>query len=226
MRAAKLGLPFRTDLIPMESRDQCALLGSHTSAFAKEEADGPVHQERSRFYPRSDQGRGEARGLRRQSARSQCGTPLRHRSCRPGWLGSHLQPQRRAAHRRWPYNHLLPGQEKWGAADQQFPELVDPVFRPADGTLFDPDGPGPAPAMPTAPNYNPSNNPELARLRFEPAHDLQPDRRSDARQSGGDPDSACRSAGSPKRPGRPAAGDGHLRRPSSPPPTPSTRLAS
>ncbi len=40
------------------------------------------------------------------------------------------------------------------------PTLLDPVYRPADGTLFDPDGPmGPAPAMPTAPNYNPSNNP-------------------------------------------------------------------
>ena len=36
---------------------------------------------------------------------------------------------------------------------------MDPVYRPADGTPFDPDGPGPAPAMPTAPNYNPSNNP-------------------------------------------------------------------
>ncbi|WP_244640501.1 peroxidase family protein [Aureimonas glaciei] len=57
------------------------------------------------------------------------------------------------------YNHLLPGQEQWGAADNQFPELLQPVYRPADGTLFDPDGPGPAPAMPTAPNYNPSNNP-------------------------------------------------------------------
>lgn len=57
------------------------------------------------------------------------------------------------------YNHLLPGQEKWGAADVQFPSLLDPAYRPADGTLFDPDGPGPAPAMPTSPNYNPSNNP-------------------------------------------------------------------
>jgi Ca2+-binding RTX toxin-like protein len=57
------------------------------------------------------------------------------------------------------YNHLLPGQEQWGAAGNQFPELVNPVFRPADGTPFDPDGPGPAPAMPTQLNYNPSNNP-------------------------------------------------------------------
>ena len=39
------------------------------------------------------------------------------------------------------YNHLLPGQEKWGAADSQFPTLLDPAYRPAAGTLFDPDGP-------------------------------------------------------------------------------------
>lgn len=57
------------------------------------------------------------------------------------------------------YNHLLPGQEMWGAAGAEFPELMSPIYRPADGTLFDPDGPGGAPAMPTAPNYNPSNNP-------------------------------------------------------------------
>lgn len=56
-------------------------------------------------------------------------------------------------------NHLLPGQEQWGASNVPFPTLLDPVYRPADGTLFDPDGPGPAPAMPTSPNYNPSNNP-------------------------------------------------------------------
>ncbi|RYY22577.1 MAG: heme peroxidase [Sphingomonadales bacterium] len=56
------------------------------------------------------------------------------------------------------YNHLLPGQEQWGAADVEFPALLDPVYRPADGTMFDPDGPGGAPALPTSPNYNPSNN--------------------------------------------------------------------
>lgn len=57
------------------------------------------------------------------------------------------------------YNHLLPGQEMWGAAGAEFPELMNPNYRPADGTPFDPDGAGPAPTMPTAPNYNPSNNP-------------------------------------------------------------------
>ncbi|MGL5837165.1 MAG: hypothetical protein ACRCY3_01540, partial [Sphingorhabdus sp.] len=56
-------------------------------------------------------------------------------------------------------NHLLPGQEQWGAANVEFSSLMTPVYRSADGTPFDPDGPGPAPAMPTAPNYNPSNNP-------------------------------------------------------------------
>ena len=92
------------------------------------------------------------------------------------------------------YNHLLLGQEKWGAADSQFPTLLDPSFRPADGTPFDPDGPGPAPAIPTALNYNPSNNPNSLVFDFEPAHHLQPARRPDAGQSGRDPDGAgaCR----------------------------------
>jgi Ca2+-binding RTX toxin-like protein len=45
------------------------------------------------------------------------------------------------------FNNLIPGQEKFGSADQIFPRLLAPVFRPAD--TFDPDGPGPAPAVPT-----------------------------------------------------------------------------
>jgi Ca2+-binding RTX toxin-like protein len=53
------------------------------------------------------------------------------------------------------YNNLLPGRETWGSADQQFPELLNPVFR--DGEMFDPDGPGPIPAIPTS--YDPSNDP-------------------------------------------------------------------
>ena len=55
------------------------------------------------------------------------------------------------------YNNLL--HETWGAADQQFPTLMPPTYRPADGTMFDPDGDGPAPAMPTQSTYAPSNNP-------------------------------------------------------------------
>uniref|UniRef100_UPI00232FADCB peroxidase family protein n=1 Tax=Candidatus Phyllobacterium onerii TaxID=3020828 RepID=UPI00232FADCB len=55
------------------------------------------------------------------------------------------------------YNNLL--HPTWGSSDQPFPEGLGTDFRPADGTPLDMDGPGPAPAMPTAPNYNPSNNP-------------------------------------------------------------------
>lgn len=55
------------------------------------------------------------------------------------------------------YNNLL--HPTWGASDQPFPERLGTDFRPADGTPLDMDGPGPAPAIPTAPNYNPSNNP-------------------------------------------------------------------
>ena len=83
------------------------------------------------------------------------------------------------------YNHLLPGQEQWGAADNQFPE---PAGHPVTGrpmvTPFDPDGPGPAPAYADgADNDNPLEQSRRARLRLERAHDLQPDRRPDAGQS-------------------------------------------
>jgi hypothetical protein len=44
------------------------------------------------------------------------------------------------------YNHLLPGQEQWGAADVQFPALVNPEY---------------------APGYTPSNNP--ASVVFDPS---------------------------------------------------------
>ena len=53
-------------------------------------------------------------------------------------------------------NNLLPGQEKWGAADMQFPELLDPAFRPAENVPGNFLPPG-APAVPTS--YAPSNNP-------------------------------------------------------------------
>jgi Ca2+-binding RTX toxin-like protein len=57
------------------------------------------------------------------------------------------------------YNNLLPGRQEWGAADNEFPSLLPPVYRPAGSVGLDIDGPGPAPTTPTAPNYNPSNNP-------------------------------------------------------------------
>lgn len=53
------------------------------------------------------------------------------------------------------YNHLLPGTENQGAADNPFPRLLDPVYRDAEVVDMN----GPAPGGLTAPNYNPSNNP-------------------------------------------------------------------
>ncbi|TWT01670.1 peroxidase family protein [Reyranella sp. CPCC 100927] len=55
------------------------------------------------------------------------------------------------------YNNLL--HPEWGSADNPFPEPLGTDFRPAQGTPLDMDGPGPQPPIPTAPNYNPSNNP-------------------------------------------------------------------
>jgi Ca2+-binding RTX toxin-like protein len=55
------------------------------------------------------------------------------------------------------YNHLLPGQEQWGAADQPFPELMEPDFRTVT-VMMDPDGPGPAPVMPVSMPYTPGND--------------------------------------------------------------------
>ena len=49
------------------------------------------------------------------------------------------------------YNNLL--HPTWGSADQPFPEGLGTDFRPADGTPVDFDGPGPAPAIPTAVSY-------------------------------------------------------------------------
>lgn len=53
------------------------------------------------------------------------------------------------------YNNLLPGQEKWGAADQQFPELLDPTFRSADNVP----APFAPPGAPIPTSYAQSNNP-------------------------------------------------------------------
>ena len=83
------------------------------------------------FILAADQDR---RGARRRAA-----------AVRPGRPHPRLQPLLGLRTVDGTYNHLLPGQEKWGAADSQFPHLLDPDYRPADGTLFDPDGPGPAP---------------------------------------------------------------------------------
>ncbi|WP_051960051.1 peroxidase family protein [Devosia riboflavina] len=55
------------------------------------------------------------------------------------------------------YNNLL--HPEWGSADNPFPEPLGNDYRDAQGGMLDPDGPGPAPSFPTAPNYNPSTNP-------------------------------------------------------------------
>jgi Ca2+-binding RTX toxin-like protein len=58
------------------------------------------------------------------------------------------------------YNNLLPGREQWGSADDPFPSLLPPSYRPVTSVMLDMDGPGGAPAFPTASNYNPTNNPQ------------------------------------------------------------------
>ncbi|MGB3337873.1 MAG: peroxidase family protein, partial [Devosia sp.] len=54
------------------------------------------------------------------------------------------------------YNNLL--HPEWGSADNPFPEPLGNDYRPAEGGDLDMDGPGGQPAIPTAPNYNPSNS--------------------------------------------------------------------
>ena len=51
------------------------------------------------------------------------------------------------------YNHLLPGQEQWGAADQEFLELLAPQYRTV---MVDPDGAGPSGPIPIT--YTPGND--------------------------------------------------------------------
>tara|TARA_R110002020_G_scaffold364263_4_gene576646 strand:+ start:33934 stop:39507 length:5574 start_codon:yes stop_codon:yes gene_type:complete len=57
------------------------------------------------------------------------------------------------------YNHLLPGHEHWGSADQPFAEGLGTDYRDADGTPVDMDGPGPMPPIPTQSDYSPSDDP-------------------------------------------------------------------
>ena len=52
------------------------------------------------------------------------------------------------------YNNLLPGQETWGAANQEFVEVLDPVYRDVDPI---PMGPGVFSADSYAPSDDPSN---------------------------------------------------------------------
>ncbi len=55
------------------------------------------------------------------------------------------------------YNHLLPGQEQWGASDHEFPELMVPDYRTAIA-MIDFDGPGPGAAVAVPIPYTPGND--------------------------------------------------------------------
>ena len=71
-------------------------------------------------------------------------------------------------------NHLLPGQEKWGAADQEFPELLDPEFRTI---IVDPDGPlGPSPAIQIP--YTPGNDVDGPGTFADPGDVIDPEVRT------------------------------------------------
>jgi Ca2+-binding RTX toxin-like protein len=56
------------------------------------------------------------------------------------------------------YNNLLPGREQWGAADNEFNELLTPEYRTGE-PMPDMDGPGPMPAGTVPTTYAPSNDP-------------------------------------------------------------------
>ena len=120
------------------------------------------------------------------------------------------------------YNNLL--HETWGAADQQFPTLMDPVSAGRRHAIRS-GRPGSGARDADALTTTPSQQSQLAGRRLEPAHHLQPARRPDAGQSGRDPDGAGSRRLGGRRwpislPSRPST------RPSSPLPTPSTRPAS
>ena len=72
-------------------------------------------------------------------------------------------------------NHLLPGQEKWGAAGNQFPELVDATFDPAQN--IPPPFAPPGPAIATS--LQSFEQSWFAGFRLNAPHDLQPAGRSD-----------------------------------------------
>ena len=55
------------------------------------------------------------------------------------------------------YNNLIPGRTDWGAADQPFPNLLDPVYRPAPETV-DMNGPGAAVGVVGGGTYEPTPN--------------------------------------------------------------------
>ena len=76
------------------------------------------------------------------------------------------------------YNNLLPGQEKWGAADHAIPRTSRsgiPAGRKHAPRISGPAGPARRPDVVCTVQQS-----RLDGLRLEPSHHLQPDRRSDA----------------------------------------------
>ncbi len=71
------------------------------------------------------------------------------------------------------YNHLLPGQEQWGAADQEFLELLDPQYRTI---TVDPDGPGGSPAIQIP--YTPGNDVDGPGTFADPGDVIDPEVRT------------------------------------------------
>lgn len=71
------------------------------------------------------------------------------------------------------YNHLLPGQEQWGAADREFPELMEPDFRTATA-LIDFDGPGGADPVLVSMPYTPGNDADGAGPNATPGDVIDP----------------------------------------------------
>jgi Ca2+-binding RTX toxin-like protein len=71
------------------------------------------------------------------------------------------------------YNHLLPGQEHWGASDQPFAEGLGNDYRTY---MLDPDGPGPSPAIPIS--YTPGYDADGPGTFAEPGDVIDPEVRT------------------------------------------------
>lgn len=71
------------------------------------------------------------------------------------------------------YNHLLPGQEQWGASDQPFVERLGTEYRTF---MLDPDGPGPSPAVPIS--YTPGFDADGPGTFAEPGDVIDPEVRT------------------------------------------------
>ena len=71
------------------------------------------------------------------------------------------------------YNHLLPGQEYWGASNTPFLELLPPVYRTI---MVDPDGDGPSGPIPIT--YTPGNDVDGPGTHADPGDVIDPEVRT------------------------------------------------